>query len=109
MLEHVAKAMEVGPDKKVILVLDGATWHTSKRLRVPDGIELCFLPPVTPQLQPVERLWSLLDEPLVGFAGTQLEEVEKLISRRIDYLTQHPHLVQGQTYFHWWPESKSMV
>jgi transposase len=108
MLEHVAKAMEVGPNKKVVLVLDGAAWHTSKKLRVPAGIELCFLPPFTPQMQPVERLWPLLDEPLVGFTGTQLEEVEKLMSRRIDYLTQHPHLVQGHTHFHWWPEPKTM-
>ena len=44
-------------DKKIILVLDGAGWHKSKDLLIPDNITLVFLPPYSPELNPVEHLW----------------------------------------------------
>ena len=39
-----------------------AGWHISGDLVVPPGIELAFLPPYTPELQPAEHLWPLADE-----------------------------------------------
>lgn len=48
------------PDKHILLVLDGAGWHKAKDLAIPDGIELFFLPPYSPELNPVERLWQWL-------------------------------------------------
>jgi hypothetical protein len=42
-------------NKKVILVMDGAGWH--KGIRCPDNIEIIYLPPYSPELNPVERLW----------------------------------------------------
>ena len=50
--------------KKVLLVEDNAGWHRSKKVEVPEGITVEFLPPYSPELQPAERLWSLVDEPL---------------------------------------------
>ncbi len=40
-----------GPDRRIILVLDRAGWHSSQTLVVPDGIQLVFLPPYSPELQ----------------------------------------------------------
>jgi transposase len=37
-------------DKRIILVLDGAGWHKSKGLLIPDNITLVFLPPYSPEL-----------------------------------------------------------
>jgi hypothetical protein len=37
-----------------------------KGLTVPEGIMLVFLRPYSPELQPVERLWSLVDEPVAN-------------------------------------------
>jgi transposase len=50
----------VGPDVQVILVLDRAGWHLAKALRVPENITLLYLPPYSPELNPVERLWGYL-------------------------------------------------
>jgi transposase len=55
--------------KRVLVVLDGASRHTSAKVRVPEYMELFFLPPFTPELQPAERFWPVLDEPLVGLAA----------------------------------------
>jgi len=43
-----------------VLVLDGAGWHTSPRLRVPDNIVLLPLPPYAPELNPVENVWQFI-------------------------------------------------
>ncbi len=46
----------------VALVLDGAGWHSGKTLRVPCNITLVPLPPYSPELNPVERVWLYLKE-----------------------------------------------
>ena len=49
-------------DVHVALVLDGAGWHDPRALRVPDNITLIELPPYSPELNPVERIWLYLRE-----------------------------------------------
>lgn len=51
---------QVAPDAHVILVLDQAGWHTTKTLQVPDNISLFYLPPYSPELNPIERLWAYI-------------------------------------------------
>ena len=47
-------------------MLDNPGWHGPGGLTVPDGIKLVFLPPYSPELQPAECLWVLVDEPVVN-------------------------------------------
>ena len=47
-------------DEHAVLVLDNAGWHVAKALAVPDNITLLPLPPYSPELNPVERLWAWL-------------------------------------------------
>jgi hypothetical protein len=37
--------------------MDKAGWHTSGDLVVPENLSLVFLPPYSPELNPIERLW----------------------------------------------------
>jgi transposase len=49
----------------VHLVLDGAGYHTSKEVKQAakdQGIELHYLPPYSPNLNPIERLWKVMNE-----------------------------------------------
>jgi transposase len=46
----------------VALVWDGAGWHTAGALRAPANLTLLALPPYSPELNPVERLWRYLRE-----------------------------------------------
>lgn len=57
-LQHISKL--VGPQRHVVLVLDGAGWHIAKALKVPPNITLLHLPPYSPELNPIERLWAYL-------------------------------------------------
>ncbi len=59
LLVAFAKAVGAGPEKRVVLLLDNAGFHTRPNLAVPDGIRLVYLPPYSPELQPAETLWAL--------------------------------------------------
>ena len=56
-LEELSKTY---PKDQILLVCDGAAWHKSKGLKVPDNIKLLFIPPYTPEMNPIEQIWALL-------------------------------------------------
>jgi len=47
-------------DERIILCMDRAGWHTTKQLITPKNIILWFLPPYSPELNPVELIWREL-------------------------------------------------
>ncbi len=50
-------SLELGERRHAVLVWDGAGFHTSGRLEVPGNITLLRLPPYSPELNCVERIW----------------------------------------------------
>jgi hypothetical protein len=71
MTEVGAEAMQVFLDRfaatlpqrtHAALLLDGAGWHTAGDIVVPTNVSLIFLPPYSPKLNPVERIWLYLRE-----------------------------------------------
>jgi len=103
VLAAFARDVGAGPDKTVILVLDNAGWHVSKKLQLPDGLRLCFLPPYAPELQPAEHLWPLTNEGLANKPFDTLDELSQCLDRRCAALTDQTELIQANTCFHWWP------
>ena len=57
---------EAFPRSHNVLVLDNGQFHKAKKLSIPTGVQLKFLPPYSPELNPVERLWQDLKDTL-GF------------------------------------------
>ncbi len=51
---------ELEPKDHAVLIMDQAGWHVSKRLAVPENITILLLPPYSPELNPVERLWGYM-------------------------------------------------
>ena len=102
VLETFAREAEAGLGRIILLVLDNAGWHAN--LKIPDGIRLIYLPPYTPELQPAETLWSLVDEPIVNQHIATIEELEAKIAQRCIALAEQPEQIQSRTGFHWWPK-----
>jgi len=50
------------PDERIVMVIDGAGWHSSRNLKAPDNIYLLTLPPYAPELNPIECVWDELRE-----------------------------------------------
>src|SRR4051812_12343590 len=59
-LPELARVVPAGTH--AVLVLDRAGWHVSGDLVVPANLTLVHLPPYSPELNPVERVWLYLRE-----------------------------------------------
>ena len=55
-------AATLAPDEHAVMVLDQAGWHGARALRIPGNVTLLPLPPYSPELNPVERVWLYLKE-----------------------------------------------
>lgn len=86
------------------VVLDQAGWHTSKRVAVPEGVVLEYLPAYSPELQPAERLWPLVNEAVANRYFETLEEMMAVVAERCRVLAGDRETVRRHTHFHWWPE-----
>jgi transposase len=103
VLAAFARDVGVGPTKRIVLVLDGAGWHTGGEAQVPEGIHLLPLPSYSPELQPAERLWPLTNEPLANVRFEDLATLEDVQAERCLALQHQPELIRRHTLFHWWP------
>jgi hypothetical protein len=50
------------PERRIVMVLDGAGWHRGQGLKLPANLRLLSLPPYAPELNPVEHVWDELRE-----------------------------------------------
>lgn len=59
-LDQFAATLE--PDVHAVMVLDQAGWHGASALDMPPNVTLVPLPPYSPQLNSIERVWLFLRE-----------------------------------------------
>ena len=64
---HLAEiSSHVAPGAHAVVVLDGAGWHASGELAVPENLTLLPLPRYSPELNPVENVWEYLRQNKLG-------------------------------------------
>lgn len=79
-LQHISE--QLGEDRHAVLILDGAGWHRSNALNIPTNITLLPLPPYSPELNPVERLWAWIrHRKLSNHALPADEELDALLCK----------------------------
>jgi len=73
---------EAYPEDRILLVCDGAAWHKAKALVIPQNIRLFFLPPATPEMNPIEQIWKEIRKR--GFRNEIFQSLEKVVDRLCD-------------------------
>ena len=104
-LAELARAVSAGTH--VALVLDGAGWHVSKQLVMPANLTLIPLPPYSPELHPVERVWEYLRDRWLShrvLAGGH-EAVVDAACAAWNALLDEPGRLRSLTNFPWLPAS----
>ena len=96
----------INAQHRVVLMVDGAGWHTSGTLVVPDGLHLIQMPPASPELQPVERIWPLVDEPVANRTFADLDALETVLVARCRTLRADRRTIKAHTRYHWWPHER---
>lgn len=107
-LELLAKTLGLHARKRVLLVVDGAGWHVAKELQLPEGLRLVVLPPYSPELQPAERLWPLLNESVANRPIETLAEFEEILRERCAWLAEEREALRSRTHYHWWPDDRAV-
>jgi hypothetical protein len=64
MLQEASSA--VSPGAHAVMLTDGAGWHVSDDLVVPDNITLLPLPPYSPELNAIEKLWQFMRDNILS-------------------------------------------
>ena len=90
-------------DEHALMVMDGAGWHRSGHLDVPDNVSLVILPAYSPELNPIERVWLYLRERHLShrlldsyddIVNACCTAWNKLTAERLQSLTSYPYLEQ---------------
>lgn len=83
---YLAKLAEAYPESLNVVAWDNAPGHVAKAVRVPDNVALLPLPPYSPELNPVERLWlhvrqrvDVFDEAVRTTLGGLQEHVAEIL------------------------------
>ena len=75
-LKHLSKQY---PNEIILLCCDGAAWHISGTLIIPKNIRLYYIPPYTPEMNPIEQIWRELRR--IGFRNEVFETLDKVVDR----------------------------
>ncbi len=89
--------------QRIVMVVDGAAAHRAKCLRVPERMTLVQWPAYTPELNPTERLWSLVREGVANRDFSTLDELEQPVCTRCQKINAAPEQVTALTNYHWLP------
>jgi transposase len=68
-----------------------------------------FLFPASPEPQPVECVWSLLDEPVANRTCADLDELEAVLVPRCQALAADRRTIKAHTHFHWRPRERRRI
>ncbi|MGM9512430.1 IS630 family transposase [Larkinella sp. GY13] len=86
--------------RDMVIIWDGAAIHRSEVVKAflkerPGRIHLERLPAYSPQLNPVELVWSQLKRSLKNQVFTDLEELTVAVMEQVNCLERDPKLVQA--------------
>lgn len=93
-LEEISVAVEAGCH--ALIIVDGAAWHSTPKLRIPNNITLLALPPYSPELNPVEQIWQQLRKSHFSnrcFKG--YEEIMEVCSQAWNAFTAMPEFIRS--------------
>ena len=90
------------PDRRIIMVLDGASWHTAVHLKPPANMQLLRLPPYAPELNPVEHIWDeLREKSFHNKAFDSMGAVENQLQTALVTLENDPSRVRSIVAWDW--------
>ncbi len=77
--EYLKHLSEKYKNKKIVLIMDNASFHKSKKVKVTKNIKIEYLPPYSPELNPQERRFEDIKKFLKNRVFKTVEELEKKV------------------------------
>ncbi len=80
------------PDHEHIVVWDGAGFHPkdASHEMIPEDIHIVTLPPYSPELNPIEKLWDLIQEHTANKLWPTIERMDELVELQLKDWWEEP-------------------
>jgi hypothetical protein len=93
---------QVPPGVHGMVLIDNAGWHTADELRVPANLSLAYLPPYSPELNAIEKVWQYLrDRYLSGRLFTTTADIIDACCNAWCRLINEVGRIRSLTDFNW--------
>ena len=90
-LEHISQEFT---DSFLVMQVDGASWHRSQQLPIPENIRLIFQPAYSPEVNPVEHIWDELREKYFSNRlFPSLDALQDHLCTALNELSSHPGII----------------
>jgi transposase len=78
--EYLKQLSEKFKNEKIVLIMDNASFHKSKKLKIPKNIKIEYIPPYSPELNPQERRFEDIKKFLKNRVFNTLEELQSKVT-----------------------------
>lgn len=89
------------PDQSVVVVLDNAPCHRSKRLKEIPGLTLIYLPSYSPELNPPERFFEEIRRATANLVFDGIAKLEETITRAVNTWSNNLHAMKQLLGYAW--------
>jgi len=89
------------PDDLILLVMDRASWHTANALNKHANIWRFFIPPRTPEMNPIEIVWREIRK--LGFKNKAFSSIGEVVQKFNEVVEYHMtnETIRNLTFWSW--------
>jgi len=100
MIDFLAQLLKHHKNRHLVVVMDQATPHTSKKtktfIKEQKRLHVSYLPPYSPDFNPDEQVWNYLKhEELKSHQAKTKDELNVLANKKLVSMSKNPDLLQG--------------
>ena len=89
-IAFLRRIREANPERRIVIILDNFRTHHSKKVREEAeklNISLVYLPPYSPDLNPIENIWKGVKRFVSENSPLNVEELKKIVAKAFKKLT----------------------
>jgi transposase len=97
-VSFLRKIREVNPGKRVVIILDNFRTHHARRVKEEAerlNISLVYIPPYSPDLNPIENVWKSVKRAVSEVSPLNMEELKETIAESFKKLTESISFAKG--------------
>lgn len=83
-IKYLKDFSQSNPKELKIIVIDNASFHSTKDIELPENIVLLPIPPYCPELNPAEKMWQWMKDKIAMKVYDDLETLEAKIEELIE-------------------------
>jgi transposase len=95
---YLEQMSQVYENEEIVVIMDQAGWHKAKDLVVPDNIDIIYLPPYSPELNPIERLWKYMKTNYIH--NRVFESLKQMMALMVDVFAGLKPVIPTQLIFY---------